>query len=196
MKIDPKFFESGAVTAISGEFGPMGELAVIKLLCAIRDSGYYLEWSVQRKMMMLRMLPGVTFDTLERIVERLAEYGFFSSRKLKSGVLTSAEIQKEYIREIGAGKARRRLGWPHLLVDLQEFGIIPAADDATVGEEPYDTPLRIDRMKPLAEQPYMKVRLRTTNPAIHIYRRVDNPDFMHRTVSHPPGAGIINASRR
>ena len=49
MKIDPKFFESGAVTAISGEFGPMGELAVIKLLCAIRDSGYYLEWSVQRK---------------------------------------------------------------------------------------------------------------------------------------------------
>ncbi len=61
MKIDPKFFESGAVTAISGEFGPMGELAVIKLLCAIRDSGYYLEWSVQRKMMMLRMLPGVTF---------------------------------------------------------------------------------------------------------------------------------------
>ena len=41
MKIDPKFFESGAVTAISGEFGPMGELAVIKLLCAIRDSGYY-----------------------------------------------------------------------------------------------------------------------------------------------------------
>ena len=83
MQFDPGFFEREDVAAIGGEFGIIGEMTVIKLLCAVHKAGYYLMWTHRSKMAFMRSVQGLTPELLDRIVERLAEYGFFSRQKLK-----------------------------------------------------------------------------------------------------------------
>lgn len=42
--LDVGIFEDEKIEAIAGEFGIKGELAVIKLLCAIYKKGYFILW--------------------------------------------------------------------------------------------------------------------------------------------------------
>lgn len=182
MKLDPEFFDREDVAAISGEFGAIGELVVIRLLCEIRKAGYYICWDTMRKMAFVKLIGGLTPDTLDRIVERLVEYGFFSRSRYRgvggaAGVLTSADIQRRYIRETGAGRLRRRTRWPHLLIDPVEEGVVPAKVDAGSADEPDGVALRIDPVRPLSSQKWMKVRIRTADKALHVYRRVPNPGY-------------------
>ena len=85
MQFDPGFFEREDVAAIGGEFGIIGEMTVIKLLCAVHKAGYYLMWTHRSKMAFMRSVQGLTPELLDRIVERLAEYGFFSRQKTEKG---------------------------------------------------------------------------------------------------------------
>ena len=157
---DPDFFEREEITAIGGEFGPLGELAAIRLLCEVCRRGYYMPWDTIRKMSIIGKIPGLTPDMLDAIVARMAEYGIFSRRRLRDTdpVLTSADLQRRHIRRIGLARARRITSWPHLLIDLTaEFGIIPAT--VSGDSEPFDTPLPVDTRLPRRMQPYLKIRL-------------------------------------
>lgn len=181
---DPDFFEREEITAIGGEFGPLGELAAIRLLCEVCRRGYYMPWDTIRKMSIIGKIPGLTPDMLDAIVARMAEYGIFSRRRLRDTdpVLTSADLQRRHIRRIGLARARRITSWPHLLIDLTaEFGIIPAT--VSGDSEPFDTPLPVDTRLPRRMQPYLKIRLRTSDPRLHVYRRIRNPDYCPRQPS-------------
>lgn len=57
---DPDFFEREEITAIGGEFGPLGELAAIRLLCEVCRRGYYMPWDTIRKMSIIGKIPGLT----------------------------------------------------------------------------------------------------------------------------------------
>lgn len=114
--ISTKFFDDERIIAISGEFGIAGELCAIKLLCEIRKNGYYLEWTTLKQNFLARTF-GVNADVLRAIVNRLAEYGFFSREMLeKEAVLTTEELQRVYFRP----KSRRRdiSNIPYLIVEL------------------------------------------------------------------------------
>ena len=115
--ISTKFFDDERIIAISGEFGITGEICAIKLLCEIRKNGYYLEWTTLKQNFLARTF-GVNPDELRQIVNRLAEYGFFSREMLeKENVLTTEELQRIYFRP----KSRRRdiSNIPYLIVTLQ-----------------------------------------------------------------------------
>lgn len=95
--LDVHFFEDDRIEALSGEFGLKGELAVIKLLCAIYEKGYFVVWSDLVKMKLVKRLPGVSTDLLDKIVDRLVKWEFFDKDLFNSaGVLTSQEIQETY----------------------------------------------------------------------------------------------------
>lgn len=117
LTISTKFFEDERIIAISGEFGIAGELCALKLLCEIRKNGYYLKWDTLKQNFLARTF-GVDPDTLRAIVDRLAEYGFFSLHALRMyKVLTTEELQRKYFRP----KSRRRDigGIPYLIVTLE-----------------------------------------------------------------------------
>ncbi len=45
--LDVDVFEDEKIEAIAGEFGIKGELAVIKLLCAVYKKGYFIRWIIR-----------------------------------------------------------------------------------------------------------------------------------------------------
>lgn len=114
---DVDFFEDEKIAAISGEFGLKGEIVAVKLLCAIYRNGYFILWSDMLRLKILRDLPGVSPDLLDKIVNRLVRWEFFDKALFDSvGVLTSRGIQKRYL-----SVARRRTGteeMPYLLVSV------------------------------------------------------------------------------
>lgn len=120
---DVDFFEDEKIAAISGEFGVKGEITVVKLLCAIYRNGYFILWDEPLKYKLLRDLPGVSAELLDRIVYRLVKWGFFDEALFNSvKVLTSRGIQKRYF------SITRRRGGLHeeayLLVERGEGGVI------------------------------------------------------------------------
>ena len=110
MQINPLFFETPEVAAIGSEFGAEGELTVIRLLCAIGKDDYYMRWDHMHKMAFIgRSVATMTSDLID--AEMLES----------AGVITSAEIQRQYVRTMGRARCRRRAEWPYLLsVSLQQ----------------------------------------------------------------------------
>ncbi|MGM0341625.1 Lin1244/Lin1753 domain-containing protein [Enterococcus sp. AZ007] len=96
--LDVDIFEDEKIEAIAGEFGIKGELAVIKLLCAVYKKGYFVVWNDLTRATLLKRLPGVSKELLEQIVIRLVTWGFFSEDLFNSAkVLTSENIQARYL---------------------------------------------------------------------------------------------------
>jgi hypothetical protein len=134
---DVDFFNDEKIGAISGEFGIKGELACIKLLCAIYRQGYFVLWSEMLKMKLIKELSGVSADLLDQIVSRLVRWGFFDKYLFeKSGILTSSGIQRRYF-EI---TKRRIIGsddLPYLLVNANR-------NPVNVDRNPLSTVVNVD----------------------------------------------------
>lgn len=94
---DVDFFDDEKIEAISGEFGQKGELAAIKLLCAIYRNGYFIVWDDLAKMKITRRMHGVSPELLDTIVLRLVKWNFFDMGLFESArVLSSHGIQKRW----------------------------------------------------------------------------------------------------
>lgn len=95
--LDVDIFEDEKIEAIAGEFGIKGELAVIKLLCAVYKKGYFIVWNDLTKATLLKRLPGVSKELLDQIVARLVAWEFFNEDLFNSAkVLTSENIQATF----------------------------------------------------------------------------------------------------
>ena len=104
--LDIDIFEDEKIEAIAGEFGIKGELAVIKLLCAVYKKGYFIVWNDLTKATLLKRLPGVSKDLLDQIVARLVAWEFFNEDLFNSAkVLTSENIQAVYFEAIKRRKS-------------------------------------------------------------------------------------------
>jgi hypothetical protein len=114
---DIDFFDDEKIIAISGEFGIKGEMTAIKLLCAIYRNGYFILWNDLLKYKLLKLLPGISSELIERIVNRLVLWGFFDKNLFDSvKVLTSKGIQRRYFEIV---KRRKRTSdFPYLLVNV------------------------------------------------------------------------------
>lgn len=126
------FFNDEKVEAIAGEFGIKGEIAILKLLCAVYRNGYFILWTEMLKMKLLKNLPGVSPELLEQIVNRLVKWDFFDKVLFDSDkILTSRGIQRRYFEAV----KRRKSGeeYPYLLVSVY---INPDADKLMCTETP------------------------------------------------------------
>lgn len=79
--------------------GFIGELIVIKLLFAIYRQGYFIEWNRSSHIRLLKELPGVSAEMLDKVVSRLVEWDFFDKDLFNSAhVFTSFSIQQRYFK--------------------------------------------------------------------------------------------------
>ena len=121
---DVDFFADEKIAAISGEFGLKGEIAAIKLLCAIYRNGYFIRWSEALKFKLLRDLPGVSSELLDQIVNRLVRWGFFDEALFDSvKVLTSRGIQERFF-SITKRRSSNNEDMKYLLVSVCRNGVI------------------------------------------------------------------------
>lgn len=139
---DVDFFSDEKIGAISGEFGIKGEITAVKLLCAIYRNGYFILWDEALKMKLLKDLPGISLELLEKIVNRLVKWGFFEQDLFSTArVLSSRGIQKRYFDAI---KRRKEMSeYPYLLikvdingqnVDLNRFNVGNNKSEENVNE--------------------------------------------------------------
>ncbi|MGM0239449.1 Lin1244/Lin1753 domain-containing protein [Enterococcus sp. AZ103] len=106
--LDVHIFEDEKIEAIAGEFGIKGELAVIKLLCAVYEKGYFVVWNDLTKAKLLKRLPGTSKDLLDQVVNRLVTWGFFNESLFNSAkVLTSETIQATYFEATKRRKSQK-----------------------------------------------------------------------------------------
>ncbi|WP_088815472.1 MULTISPECIES: DUF4373 domain-containing protein [Listeria] len=106
--LDVHIFEDEKIEAIAGEFGIKGELAVIKLLCAVYEKGYFAVWDELMKAKLLKRLPGTSKELLDQIVNRLVVWGFFDESLFNSAkVLTSSKIQATFSEATKRRKTRK-----------------------------------------------------------------------------------------
>ncbi|MBL7575544.1 DnaD and phage-associated domain-containing protein [Peptoniphilus asaccharolyticus DSM 20463] len=111
--LDVDIFEDEKIEAISGEFGIKGEITVVKLLCAIYKNGYFIVWNELVKAQLLKRLPGVSKELIERVVDRLVLWEFFDKALFHSAeVLTSKKIQENYFE----ATKRRKTSKPTLYI--------------------------------------------------------------------------------
>jgi hypothetical protein len=132
---DVDFFEDEKIVAIAGEFGVKGELAAVKLLCAVYRNGYFVEWTDMLRLKILRQLPGVSAELFDQILNRLVRWGFFDASLFGSvKVLTSEGIQRRYF-EI-TKRCQKRENFPYLLVNVTLTGVNVAETRVNVTETP------------------------------------------------------------
>uniref|UniRef100_UPI00163B8861 DUF4373 domain-containing protein n=1 Tax=Enterococcus avium TaxID=33945 RepID=UPI00163B8861 len=110
--LDVDIFEDEKIEAIAGEFGIKGELAVIKLLCAVYKKGYFVVWNDLTRATLLKRLPGVSKELLEQIVIRLVTWGFFDEDLFNSAkVLTSENIQANFFEATKRRKSPKPIAY-------------------------------------------------------------------------------------
>lgn len=175
MKIDSKFFEERWVKAIGAEFGAQGVLAVIRLMVDVFDSpqGYWKEIRrIDRAVLAGEV--GTDIATIDAILERLVDYGIIDPQKLrKEQVVTSGDIQREFIRQVGVARARKLTWKEHCLLSTEELlrlGVYPAIYRDF--DEPYGVPLPVYPKDPYLYPQWKLVRLRSRDPLAHVYRVV------------------------
>ena len=112
--LDVDFFDDDKISAVFVEYGVKGEIAAVKLLCAVYRNGYFIEWCDSLRIKMLKNLPGVSKELLEQIVRSLVKYGFFDREMFETEqVLTSKGIQRRYF---ASKRKKPKKEMPHILV--------------------------------------------------------------------------------
>lgn len=176
IKLDSNFFSKQWVQAITAEFGAVGQLTVIHLFTSIFESPgqYWRSWTQLDRRAFPAQVPGLTVEVLDAIIERLVSYDVVSAKMLDRKVLTSAFIQREYIKQVGLARARR-LQWQEnaclSLKELLDLGIVPAETDASP-DEPVGVVMPLNPIHPYAHTGWRRVRLRGGGAGLHIYKPI------------------------
>jgi len=95
---DIDFFEDEKVEFVSAKFGELGELILIKLLCRIYRSGYFIEFGEDEQLLFAkRSGENITPELVKLVVDEAIKRNFFSKEHFeKFQILTSNGIQKRY----------------------------------------------------------------------------------------------------
>lgn len=118
--LDVNFFDNKIMVRISGEYGIKGEIIALKLLCTVYKQGYYLKWTIDERALLIRCLPGINPETLDQVLNSLLEWNFFNKELfLKTRILTSLDIQKNYFKAIKRRISIHQNSFPYLLLDPQ-----------------------------------------------------------------------------
>lgn len=136
--LDVGIFDDEILIGISGDFGTKGELAVIKLLCAVYQKGYFIIWNDLMQAKIAKQLDS-SKDLVNQIVARLVEWQFFDKDLFNSAkVLTSVNIQNRYFEAI----KRRKSPKPTLYVINVDINT-----DSSVVNDDINTQSKVNKSK-------------------------------------------------
>ena len=115
------FFDKKEICAVTIDHGTKGLAATIMLICTIYRNGYYIEWTPEKYIYILKELPGVTIYKMQRIVKTLVDWGFFDRTLFEQHqILTNREIQQHYINMIQERNLPNEDALPYWITDENE----------------------------------------------------------------------------
>lgn len=100
--LDVDIFEDDKLFDVQNEYGPLGEVIYIRLLCLVYKNGYYYQFDSLDKLaaLMIRSIGNRwTRDkkTVKDVISYLAKINLFSSELMQRNILTSRSIQERYL---------------------------------------------------------------------------------------------------
>jgi DnaD/phage-associated family protein len=128
---DVDIFEDEKLFDVTNEFGPLGEIIFIRLLCYIYKNGYYYKYENLDKLasMLIRSIGNRWArdrQVVMQVIPFLAKCNLFSLELMQENVLTSAAIQKRYL--IATERRKPLTNKPYWLLDENESENIKNAD--------------------------------------------------------------------
>ena len=120
--LDTDLFDDDKLFDISNEFGPLGEVIYLRILCLIYKNGYYYEFGSMDKLcaMLIKSIGNRWTrgkQSVEQVILQLAECNLLSSELVRSGVLTSVGVQRRYLKVTERRRIHTEKYW--LLNDFQ-----------------------------------------------------------------------------
>ncbi len=99
---DVDIFEDEKLFDLTNEFGPLGEIIYIRLLCIIYKNGYYYKFDSTDKLasMLIRSIGNRWArdrQVVMQVIPFLAKINLLSAELMQENVLTSAAIQRRYL---------------------------------------------------------------------------------------------------
>lgn len=101
--LDTGFFQDDKIRLIKAEFGAKGIVILLTLLCEIyRDTGYFKAWDKDSCLLMAEAVGcGVVPENITQVVQGCLRRSIFDNGVFQMfGILTSAGIQRRYIRAV------------------------------------------------------------------------------------------------
>lgn len=100
--LDTDIFEDDKLFDLQNEYGPLGEIIYIRLLCLVYKNGYYYKFDSKDKLaaMMIRSIGNRWAKDKKIVIEvidYLAKINLFSSELMQRNILTSRGIQSRYL---------------------------------------------------------------------------------------------------
>lgn len=102
---DIDLFEDDKIFDVQNEYGPLGEVIYIRLLCLVYRNGYYYRFDSIDKLaaMMIKSIGNrwaKDKKTVKEVILYLAKINLFSSELMQSNVITSRGIQERYLSAV------------------------------------------------------------------------------------------------
>lgn len=99
--LDTDIFENDKLFDVQNDYGPLGEVIYIRLLCLVYRNGYYYQFESLDKLaaMMIRSIGNrwaKDKKTVKEVILYLAKINLFSSELMRRNVITSRSIQERY----------------------------------------------------------------------------------------------------
>ncbi|MGN1133336.1 MAG: DUF4373 domain-containing protein [Oscillospiraceae bacterium] len=100
--LDVDIFENDKLFDVQNDYGPLGEVIYIRLLCLVYKNGYYYKFESLDKLaaMIIRSIGNRwTRDkkTVKEIILYLAKINLFSAELMQRNVITSRGVQERYL---------------------------------------------------------------------------------------------------
>lgn len=100
--LDTDIFEDDKLFDVQNDYGPLGEIIYIRLLCLVYKNGYYYQFESLDKLaaMMIKSIGNrwaKDKKTVKEVILYLAEINLFSAELMQRNVITSRSIQERYL---------------------------------------------------------------------------------------------------
>lgn len=108
-------YDSGRITDLLEEYGPLGQTIYDVALCMVYRNGYYLELPLDKLARAIVRRIGNRWikskDVVLQVIHYCAEIGLFDKDLLHQNVITSVEIQKRYSEVTARNKVNKENYW-------------------------------------------------------------------------------------
>ncbi len=108
-------YDSGRITDLLEEYGPLGQTIYDVALCMVYRNGYYLELPLDKLARAIVRRIGNRWikskDVVLQVIHYCAEIGLFDKDLLQQNVITSVEIQKRYSEVTARNKVNKENYW-------------------------------------------------------------------------------------
>lgn len=105
LPLDNDIFENEKLFDVQNEYGPLGEVIYIRLLCLINKNGYYYQFKNLDTLaaMMIRSIGNRWArdkKTVKDVILYLAKINLFSEELMQRNVITSRGVQERYLKAV------------------------------------------------------------------------------------------------